>query len=156
MPKWRRGEPIGTLASLDSIRAVDSDGNVSYTGWGFDQLRFVLGGALDFGQEIPFHDQVTIVNKALFARVTKKQIEDGTRVVAEFAITMNDGRGVSLHVLADGLVGFAKESVGLGARDLVPMPLERERFRSFCASTRAFIETLKTDAPPAGSATGVG
>ena len=59
------------------------------------------------------------VERAIFADgVAQQEIENGTRVVAQFAVTMHDRGSVSLEILADRVVGFAEQRRGLGGFDL--------------------------------------
>src|SRR5207247_6937551 len=42
-------------------------------------------------------------------------------------VSAHDGRGVGLEVLADCIIGFAQEGVGLSGFDFIEVPLDRER-----------------------------
>src|SRR5262245_57738381 len=59
--------------------------------------------------------------------VAEQEIENGTRVVAQFAVTMHDGGSVSLEILADGVVGFAEQRRGLGGFNLSDVRGQRKR-----------------------------
>jgi hypothetical protein len=68
------------------------------------------------------------VERAILANsVAQQEIENGARVVAEFAITMNESRGMSLQVLADGIVCFTKQSRAIRGFDLREVAWQWER-----------------------------
>ena len=80
------------------------------------------------------------MERAVFAHgVAQEQVEHGTRSVAEFAVTTHDGCGVGLEVLADRIIGFAQERVGLGGFDFIEVPFDRERrpIQEIAAARRA-------------------
>jgi len=59
------------------------------------------------------------VERAILAdSIAQQEIENGTRAVAQFAVTMHDRGSVTLEILADRVVGFAEQSRRLGAFDL--------------------------------------
>src|SRR5207302_5605382 len=56
--------------------------------------------------------------------IAQEEIENRARVVAEFAVTMDEGSGVSLEILADGVVSLVKESRAFAGFDDCDVGLE--------------------------------
>jgi hypothetical protein len=78
--KWRKDvAPASLLAQVEAARSVGSAGNVSYANLHFEEVAFVLAGAVDFGASLPAYDRQILVTKALFAPVAK-----GTRIEETF------------------------------------------------------------------------
>src|SRR5262245_39328288 len=58
--------------------------------------------------------------------IAQHQIEGGAGIVSELTVLMNDGRGMRLHVAADGILGFTEESFRIGGLHLVHMVVNRK------------------------------
>ena len=55
--------------------------------------------------------------------VAPQEVEGFARVVTEFAIAMDDGRGMRLQVSANGFLGFAEQRRDAIERELADQPL---------------------------------
>lgn len=72
---WKDGyNPDVVVTGLEKIKSVSDDGNVSFSGWDFDDYATVLLSSLKFSSPLPDNYKRQIVHKAIFTVAKAKKL----------------------------------------------------------------------------------